>query len=227
MEKKNKVLSLIIKLSVCAALIVLIAVNYDYLKNMDVRKLIDSSSSLPATYITIFGIYLVKGLTLVVPASLIYIAVGMALKTATAILINCFGIIIEITATYLLGRFLGGDTVMDKIKNVKKGEKIISLYDKYKKPGIFVIRFLGLPIDFCSLFFGAIKVPFAEYLIFSFFGIIPRVILFTILGDKVYDLIPMKYIVTAALIIAAAVMIYVIVRYIVNSVKRTDTEENK
>ncbi len=227
MEKKKNLLSLIIKLTVCTALIVLITVNYDYLKNLDIRKLADSSSSLPVTYATLLGVYCVKGLTMVIPASVVYIAVGMALKTSTALTINGAGIIIEITATYLLGRFLGGDAVITKISNIKNGDKIITLYEKYKKPGIFVIRFFGLPIDFCSLFFGAMKVPYAEYMLFSFIGIMPRVILFTILGDKVYDLIPMKYIIPAALTAAGAIMIFVLTKFIVNSVKKSKTEERE
>lgn len=227
MEKKKNLLSLIIKLTVCTALIVLITVNYDYLKNLDIRKLADSSSSLPVTYATLLGVYCVKGLTMVIPASVVYIAVGMVLKTSTALILNGAGIIIEITVTYLLGRFLGGDAVMTKIGKIKNGEKIINLYEKYKRPGIFVIRFFGLPIDFCSLFFGAMKVPYAEYMLFSFIGIMPRVILFTILGDKVYDLIPMKYIIPAALTAAGAIMIFVLTKFIVNSVKKSKTEERE
>ncbi len=227
MEKKKNLLSLIIKLTVCTALIVLITVNYDYLKNLDIRKLADSSSSLPVTYATLLGVYCVKGLTMVIPASVVYIAVGMVLKTSTALILNGAGIIIEITVTYLLGRFLGGDAVMTKIGKIKNGAKIINLYEKYKRPGIFVIRFFGLPIDFCSLFFGAMKVPYAEYMLFSFIGIMPRVILFTILGDKVYDLIPMKYIIPAALTAAGAIMIFVLMKFIVNSVKKSKTEERE
>lgn len=226
-NKKNNLLSLIIKLAICTALIILITVNYDYLKNLDIRKLIGSSSSLPATYATLLGVYCVKGLTMVIPASVIYIAVGMALKTSSALIINGAGIIFEITVTYLLGRFLGGDAVMTKIGKIKNGKKIISLYEKYKKPGIFVIRFFGLPIDFCSLFFGAMKVPYAEYMLFSFIGIMPRVIIFTILGDKVYDLIPMKYIIPAAIAVAGAVMIFVLIKYVVNSIKKSKTEERE
>lgn len=227
MEKKKNLLSLIIKLTVCTALIVLITVNYDYLKNLDIRKLADSSSSLPVTYATLLGVYCVKGLTMVIPASVVYIAVGMVLKTSTALILNGAGIIIEITVTYLLGRFLGGDAVMTKIGKIKNGEKIINLYEKYKRPGIFVIRFFGLPIDFCSLFFGAMKVPYAEYMLFSFIGIMPRVILFTILGDKVYDLIPMEYIIPAAITAAGAIMIFVLTKFIVNSVKKSKTEERE
>lgn len=222
-RKKNKKLSFIIKILVILTLMAVIILNYDYLKNLDIRELINNSPSITATYFILEAVYLAKGITMVIPASIIYIAIGMALNTKTAIIINCIGIIIEITATYLLGLFLGGDTVVDKIKSVKKGEKILDLYEKYKKPGIFIIRFFGLPIDFCSLFFGAMKVPFAEYLIFSFIGIIPRVILFTILGDKVYNLIPMKYIVPAALIAAGIAVIVFTVRYIVkNSGQQTE-----
>ena len=219
---KSKI-SFCLKITVALLIVSIIIWKYDYLTNLDIRGLIEKSPSFLATILTLEAVYAIKGLTMVIPASLVYIAVGMALSIKSALIINSFGILIEITITYLLGLFLGGDAVISKIKSIKKGEKILSIYDKYKKPGIFLIRFFGLPIDFCSLFFGAMKVPFPEYLIFSFIGIMPRVIIFTILGDKVYNLIPMKYIIPAVLVIIGIAIVIYVFKTILNKSKK---EEN-
>ena len=58
---------------------------------------------------------------------------------------------------------------------------------------------------------GAFDFNFFTYFLFSVLGLAPRVIAFTILGDKIYDLIPMKYIVLIAIVaipvaVAAAII---------------------
>lgn len=57
----------------------------------------------------------------IISASMIYISVGMAFPTPSAIAINLAGIALEITATYLLGWFLGGEYVEKRLKGSKAG----------------------------------------------------------------------------------------------------------
>ncbi len=217
---KNAV-GLALRIIFAVLIIAVIIANFKTLQNLDVRALLAKSASLPIQLLTILGVYAVKGLTLVVPASLVYIAVGMSLdKIWLAVLINCIGILVEISVTYLMGIILGGPFVKSKLEKTKYGAKVFSIYEKHEKSGIFIIRILGLPIDLCSLFFGAMRVRYLPYIGMSLAGILPRVILFTILGDKVYDLIPMKYMVpVGAALIAVALTIW-IVRYCITSAKK-------
>ena len=211
-NKKDKILN-IIKIAVAAAIFVTAALNYKTLSELDIRLLVAGASSLAVAILLIFGVYIVKAVLLVLPASVIYISVGVALDTKTAVLVNVAGIAIEVFITYFLGKFLGKDTVEKKLKGTKGGDKLLSMKDKNKNLATFIIRFAPVfPIDFSSLFMGAFDFKFLPYFLCSVAGLAPRVIAFTILGDKIYDLIPMKYIVLAAICAIPIAGVVVIVK---------------
>lgn len=207
---KDKILN-IIKIVVAAAIFVTAVLNYKTLSNIDIRLLIASASSLLIAELLVLGVYVVKAVLLVLPASLIYISVGVAMDWKRAVALNLIGIAVEVTVTYFLGKFLGKSAVEKKLNGTKMGDKLLNMQDKNKNLAIFTIRLLpAFPIDFSSLFMGAFDFKFLPYLLFSVLGIAPRVVAFTILGDKIYDLIPMKYIVLvaiAAIPIAAIVIL--------------------
>lgn len=216
----------IIKIVIAAAVFVTAIVNYDYLSNLDIRVLIAGASSIFIAELIILGVYAVKAVLMVIPASLIYISVGMAFDTKRAVIVNLFGIAIEVTVTFFMGKFLGKDAVEKKIRNTKAGDKFFSMLDKNTNAAIFFMRLIpAFPIDFSSLFMGAFDFKFLPYLLLSVIGIAPRVIAFTILGDGIYDLIPMKYIVLAAICAIPIVIIILLVKKYVG--KRKKSEENQ
>lgn len=216
-EKTKKALSLLLKISVAAAIFAVILLNYDRLKNLDVRAIVASASSVYAAIGIILLIFLVKSVTFVVPASLIYISVGMAFSPLQATLISFAGISIEVSATYLLGRFLGADAVSSLLKKSKNGQKLLEKNVQDKFGVLFLMRFSGLPIDFTSLFLGASSCKFLKYYLASAVGIMPRVIVFTFLGDGIYDLIPMEYIIKAIICAVPIVVIIFVVRHFVKN----------
>ena len=100
-SKKDLILN-IIKIALAVTLVTVAAVNYKTLSTLDVRALIATASSLYIACAIILGVYFVKAILLVLPASLIYISVGLALDTKTALIINMLGIVIEVIVTYFL-----------------------------------------------------------------------------------------------------------------------------
>lgn len=212
-SKKDLILN-IIKIALAVTLVTVAAVNYKTLSTLDVRALIATASSLYIACAIILGVYFVKAILLVLPASLIYISVGLALDTKTALIINMLGIVIEVIVTYFLGKFLGKSAVEKKLKGTKGGDKLLAMRDKNKNVATLIIRFLPVfPIDFSSLFMGAFDFKFLPYFLCSVAGLAPRVIGFTILGDGLYEvlkIVPPKYIALAVAIaipIAAAVVV--------------------
>lgn len=196
---KNKTLN-IFKVLLAIVIMIVTIINYETLSNLDIRQLIASADSLALATALIMGVYFVKSFVFVVPASLIYIAVGMAFETWQALIINAVGIAIEVICTYYLGRFLGKDAVTKKLSGNKAGEKLLNMKSKNKNLMIFIARFTGVPIDFTSLFMGAFDFRFLPYLIMSLLGLLPRVFVLTVIGDGFYELIPMKYIIIAVIV---------------------------
>lgn len=221
---KRETVKNIIKIAVAAAIFVTAIVNYDFLSNLDIRILIAGASSIFIAELIILGVYAVKAVMMVVPASLIYISVGMAFDPKRAVIVNLLGIALEVTVTYFLGKFLGKDAVEKKIRNTKAGDKFFTMLDKNRNAAIFLMRFIpAFPIDFSSLFMGAFDFKFFPYLIFSVLGIAPRVIAFTVIGEGIYELIPMKYIVLAVICAIPVVTAVLLIKKFV--VKKKKSEE--
>lgn len=226
LHRSSHALGLAARIVVSVFIIALIIWKYEDFKTLDVRGLVEASSGVFTALLTIWGIYLLKSMVFVIPASLIYIAVGMAFPAHWAILINALGIFIEVAVSYLFGRIMGGEYVVNKLKKVKHGDKILELYGKNKLSAIFVIRALPVfPIDLVSLFLGTVKMKFLPYFLISVGGILPRVILFTILGDGLYDYVPMDKIALIAAILLPVALIIWIIKYAMKTKKAEEAEE--
>lgn len=213
---KKSILPLILRVGFLAAIFVAVVLNYDRLVNLDVRALVAAAPGQFTAIAIAVGIFGLKGLTFVIPASLVYLSVGMAFDTVTAILISVAGIALEVTVTYWFGRALGGEYVTKLLQKVKGGDKILGMKNTSKFSTVFVVRLIALPIDFSSLFFGSMKIPFFRYMIFSVLGIAPRVIALTLVGDSVYKYIPMSLIIKAVIIAVPIAAVVFIIRWAIN-----------
>lgn len=219
-DSVKDILKLIIKISVIIIIMALAIVYYDELTNIDVREIAASAQSELTATLSVIGVYLVKGVLFVIPAALVYISVGMAFSPLKAVLINIAGIAAEVSISYLIGLFLGGDYVEKMLSKNEKSKKLLELKDKYKQSTIFAVRCLPIfPIDFASLFFGSMKTGFIKYLVFSLLGLAPRIILFTILGDTIYDYIPMSLIIKIIICLIPVAVIVIVISWAVKKKK--------
>lgn len=217
-DKTKEIAGIVLRVTVAMVLFVIAVVNYDKLSNLNVEQILSGFDDTAVIVCVVLAMYLVKGLIFVLPASVIYVAVGVILDTWLAITVNIAGIIIEITVTYLLGRFLGGEYVRKFLSSKKAGRKILETNFQDKKWLIFVTRLLPVfPIDFLSLFFGASSSGFLMYFLLSVAGIAPRVILFTVIGDNLFKWIPLdKLIFIIICCIPVGVIIYLIKKLVID-----------
>ena len=215
-SKTKSTLMAFLRVAVAMTIFVVAVLNYEKLKNIDVRALVEASTNMIIALATIWGVYLVKSVLFIIPAMLIYVSIGMAFPTPTACLISLVGIILEVTVTYLLGLFLGGPYVNKLLSKTKPGKKVLDMKLNENFPTLLVIRALPVfPIDFVILFWGASRCGFIKYFIASVVGIMPRVVLFTILGDGIYEIFPMHRIVEVIIIaIPVGCIIYLIRHFI-------------
>lgn len=223
-EKTKSILSLFSKIAVAGIILTVIILNYDRLTNLDVRALIENASSIYAAVGILLAVFFGKSLLFVIPASLIYISIGMALKPLTAILVSFLGISIEVMTTFLLGKFLGGDTVNKLLSKSESGKKLLEKNVADKFSVLFVMRFSGLPIDFTSLFLGASGCGVLKYYTASICGIMPRVILFTFLGDRIYDIIPMELLIKIIICLIPAAVVFFVIRHFISKKKKAEQE---
>lgn len=221
-NKKKETAGIILRAVIAMILFVIAIVNYDKLSGLDVEALLSQFDKTGIIVAVVLGLYFVKGLIFVLPASVIYVAVGVILDTWLAIGVNVAGIIIEILAAYFLGRFLGKDYVHRLLSKKEAGRKILATNFQDKKWLIFVTRLLPVfPIDFLSLFFGATKSNGLMHFILSVAGLAPRVILFTIIGDNLFKWIPMdKLIFIIICCIPVGVIVYLVKKFVLDKKKK-------
>lgn len=194
---------------------ILAILHYDQLSNLDVAAIAGLTESDGIKCCIILAIYILKAVVFVVPASLVYIAVGGIFSHSTAIFLNLFGIFLEITVTYFLGRFLGKDAVERILSKHEKGQKFLKKNIQGNFPVVLGIRAIpAFPIDFVSLFCGASNCSYGKYALASVLGISWRVIAFTILGSALFDWIPLDKIILAVICcIPIGVIIYLIKKF--------------
>lgn len=213
-NKTKRIIGILLRIALVLAILFVIIFKYNDLVNIDVRALVEKTDSLFEAASAVVGVYSLKAVVFVIPASVLYMAVGMAFDFVPGLIVNAIGLFAELNLTYFIGKFLGGEKVENKLRQSKKGEKIITLRDK-KTPYLYVARLLPVfPIDFVSLFFGASNMGYLRYILISFFGVMPRIILITLLGDKIYDLIPVKFMMTVVIFAILIASIVILIKYI-------------
>ncbi len=220
-QQKKDALGIALRVTAALALFITAIINYDSLSNLEVEKILASFNNTALISAVALFMYFAKGLIFVLPASVLYIAVGIVLPSFSAVAVNLAGIATEITVTYLLGRFLGGEYVNKFLSGKKAGRKILEADFQNRKWLIFVTRLLPVfPIDFLSLFFGAAKSKFITYFFLSFFGLAPRVILFTVIGDNLFKWIPMdKLIFIVICCIPVGIAVYLMKKLVIDKNK--------
>ena len=197
-RSKNKVIRYIqdnlrslLRILIVTVFFIIVFQNADALEGVDLRIFLDGSSTPLKSLITVSLIYFVKGLTMVVPAAIVNIAVGLSFSPMEALILNFVGTVIELMISYAVGIFAGGDYIYENLNSTKYGAKFLNMKEEYANRTMFVVRLLPfVPIDFASLFYGNIHFSFWKYLLISFIGICPRTLLFTLLGNEAYKYFP-------------------------------------
>lgn len=227
-RSKKELFGIFIRCFVAMALFVIAIVNYDKLSTIDVAAITSGTDNTVLKAVIVLLVYFIKAFTFVIPASLVYVAVGGIFPHWIAVILNLAGIFIEISATYFLGRFLGKEAVERIIAKSKKGKKLIDKNLQDKGSVMLAIRAIpAFPIDFVSLFYGASGCGYFKYAILSVLGVSWRVVAFTILGSAVFDWIPLDKIVLAVICcIPIGVVIYLIKKFVVEPRKIKKEEKD-
>lgn len=224
--KKRDIFLIILRCVIALTLFAVAIIYYDELSNLDVRALADVTDKLPVLIAMILAVYIIKALVFVVPASVVYVAVGAIMNPVLAVFVNLTGIFIEVSVTYFLGRFLGKDAVYKLLSKKETGRKLLAKDIQSKASVLVSIRAIpAFPIDFVSLFYGASGCKYLKYAVLSVAGIAWRVILFTLLGDAIFKWIPLdKIILIAICCIPVGVVYYLIKKFRIEPMKAKKKE---
>ena len=133
--------------------------------------------------------YALKSQTVVVPSALIATAVGLIFDLPAALAVNTLGSVVCISLPYLTGR--GSDGVLvDAL--LARQPRMRAFYEANRRHLFLVslvLRVANLSNDILGLIFGSLKMKYWEYLLSSLVGILPAMVLYTVLGN---DLDPLS-----------------------------------
>ncbi|MBQ6164075.1 MAG: TVP38/TMEM64 family protein [Clostridia bacterium] len=212
---KRELAGIFIRCGIAMIIFVIAVLNYDRLSTLDVTSLTQRLGSDAQKSVAVLGIYALKSVVFVVPASLIYVAVGGIFSHVWAVVLNLAGIFLELSLTFFLGKILGRKTVTTILSKSEKGRKLLEKDLGTKPLMILGIRAVpAFPIDLVSLLYGVTGCGYFKYILFSFLGVSWRVILFTIIGNDVFKFIPMdKIILIATCMIPVGVVVYLVKKF--------------
>lgn len=149
-------------------------------------------SHAPQNPLALAGIFLLlyaaKSVTMVFPLLFLQAAVGFVFPLPTALQLNIAGMLIDLTLPYVMGR-RAGHKLVDKI--LGRYPKFEIFLEKQQDHAFFLCFFLRvlscLPADVVTLYFGATGVPLWQNLAGGILGVLPGMVLATILGKNLQN----------------------------------------
>lgn len=183
---------------------VALGVGIYYLPMFTSQELVDiAPSNIVIAIVVILAAYAVKSLAMVFPIMAIYIASGLLFPIYLAIAVNIAGALLNAAIPYFIGRYSCSETV-DKIINKHPNIKKVDSWTKRNSVlSVYILRIVGfLPGDVVSLFCGASGVKALPYFLGSLLGKLPVLILATIMGTQVENILSVQFLLPFAVLVA-------------------------
>ena len=133
-------------------------------------------------------LYGIKSLSVFFPIIILNVVGGFLFSPVLALIVNSIGVVVELIIPYWIGRL--SDSELSK-RLVKKYPKVKELLDYQHNTPFFVSFFLRviacLPGDAISMYLGSKKISFGIYLLGSFLGMLPNMVIATLLGTSITE----------------------------------------
>ena len=147
-----------------------------------------TSDNLGLAVCTLLLLFALKSATIFFPLVALELASGHLFPTPIALLVNLLGLLIVLTIPYWIGRFSGIEAIG---KLVEKYPKFASILDKQQGSSFFLCFFFRiincLPGDVVSMYLGATRTPFFQNLLAGTLGLLPGMVLTTLLGASIQE----------------------------------------
>jgi len=172
---------------VVIAVIVVITVLCVYFhEQLTLRFIVEQMSSHPSvSALVLLGMYIIKAVSFFIPIVPLYISSGLILAPAEAVSVNILGLLIACTVPYYIGRCFGTPLV-DKI--CLRYPKIRNFMHLQNKEFLFSFAVISIvPMELSGVFFGALGVAYRPCICGSMCGLIPKMLVYTFLGDMIYN----------------------------------------
>lgn len=207
MEKKNASKTIrIILFSLLFAIILFLYIRYR--DQITVEQIVNYTPSEPlAAAFIMLVLFAVKSFCIFIYCGILYAASGLMFPLPIAIAVNIVGTFIMTSIPYAIGRRAGGAHVEKLFHKYPKLEIVRELKDKDGLFASFFVRIIGLlPSDPVSMVFGAGRVPFWKYTLGTLLGILPMIIVFSVMGTNINDPTSPAFITSACIMLGLTIL---------------------
>ena len=156
------------------------------------------------------ALYAFKSMSVFFPLVVLYLAGGLLFPLPAALGVNLAGLAVCEALPYWAGRLSAADTLARLERKYPRLEQLEKLRQKNSFLFAALARAVGvLPGDVVSLYFGAVRLPFAPYLAGSLLGLCPTMLAVSIMGASASDPLSPAFLLAAgadALIVAFSLL---------------------
>lgn len=153
------------------------------------------------TVLLILLMFCLKGVSVFIYIGLLYTLCAVLFPLPAAIALNICGTALAMSAPYLIGRYAGADIMRSFRGKFDAIEKLDQFEDDNIFMFMFSVRLIGLPLDLVSVYFGARQANYFLYILAGVLGMLPREILFSVMGANAENMSSPIFLLSAALLI--------------------------
>ncbi len=175
------------KILVASLMFIALYFFWDDIQALQIQEIVDDVENIMLASLIILGTFTLKSLFFFLPLFLIFISSGMILPIIPAAVLSTAGVAIEFSLTYLYGYFLGTELVESIVSKYPKFDEILSYRSSNNIKVAFFLRLAPVMPEPVSLVLGATGNNYIEYILASVMGVMPKLLIFTLIGNAVVN----------------------------------------
>jgi phospholipase D1/2 len=182
---------------------------------LDVAMLVEWARPLrdhPLTPLAVIGAYMVGGL-IVAPITVLIVATSVAFGPLLGFTYSLLGCLMSAMLTYGIGALIGRDTVR-RFAGARVG-RLSRRIARHGVTAILIVRILPVaPFTVVNVMAGASEVRFRDFILATFLGMLPGLLVMTFFGDRLESAIRDPKAVSFMLLVASAVALVLIMAWL-------------
>ncbi|MDR2753290.1 MAG: VTT domain-containing protein [Oscillospiraceae bacterium] len=180
----------------------LLAAYEQYLRRMeDVENLVLNLGIVWKISVAVLLLYALKSIVPFFPISVMCFITGATLPIFMSFSVNILGLIILLSIKYWWGRRRGGGQLR-RLLGLNKDVSAFLQRDSKSKPWLlFVFRVVpSFPVNPVSQIYGAMGFDYADFVLISLLGFLPRLISYSIVGSNAFDPLSVPFLIPLVII---------------------------
>jgi len=161
------------------------------LVKLDIADIINMASASPGPAVMVLlGLYCLKAVIIFIPLLVLYLGAAFMFPLGWAILVTYFCLTVEISISYLIGRYFGNKGIMARIMRHEKVKRLLE-FSQGQDNGLvrcILLRLIpGVPLELTSMYLGATQVRYLPYIAGTLIGLSRGAVPIILLGAAVTD----------------------------------------